>query len=57
MRGFENDVSPTFPKIIYSLKRGFNLEPEDENYDVFQLAVKCSSKRLYPDYINHEKII
>jgi len=57
LRGFENDVSPTFPKIIFSLKRGFNLEPTDENYDVFQLAVKCSSKRLYPDYINHEKII
>ncbi|MGG1652254.1 anaerobic ribonucleoside-triphosphate reductase [Paenibacillus sp. NRS-1775] len=57
LRGFEGDVSPVFPKIVYSLKKGLNLNPQDQNYDVFQLAIKCSSKRLYPDYINYDKLI
>lgn len=57
LKGFENDVSPVFPKIIFTLKKGLNLNPEDENYDVFQLAVQCSSKRLYPDYINYDRVV
>jgi anaerobic ribonucleoside-triphosphate reductase len=56
-RGFEDDLTPVFPKICFGLKRGFNLDPEDPNHDVFQLAVKCSSKRLYPDYINFDKLV
>ena len=27
-----------FPKLIFSIKRGVNLEPTDPNYDVKQLA-------------------
>ena len=40
-----------FPKVIYFLEEGINLNKEDPNYEEFKLAMKCSAKRLYPDYI------
>lgn len=42
---------PIFPKVLYFVEDGVNLNKGDENYDEFQLALKCSSKMLYPDYI------
>lgn len=55
--GLTGGVTPVFPKIVFELKRGNNLSPEDKYYDVFKLAVKCSSLRLYPDYLMHDKIV
>lgn len=46
-----------FPKLIFTLRRGVNLEPTDPNYDIKQLAVECSSKRMYPDVLNYDKIV
>lgn len=46
--GFTDGTTPVFPKICYFLKRGFNLEEGDPNYDIFKLAVSCSSVRMYP---------
>lgn len=46
-----------FPKLIFTLKRGVNLSPEDPNYDVKQLAVECSTKRMYPDILSYDKIV
>ncbi|MCQ9209493.1 anaerobic ribonucleoside-triphosphate reductase [Granulicatella seriolae] len=46
-----------FPKLIFTLKRGVNLEPSDPNYDIKELALECSTKRMYPDILNYEKII
>lgn len=46
-----------FPKLIFTLKRGLNLEPDDPNYDIKQLAVECSTKRMYPDVLNYDKIV
>jgi len=46
-----------FPKLIFTLKDGLNLKPTDPNYDIKQLALKCSIKRMYPDIINYDKII
>lgn len=46
-----------FPKLVFGLKRGTNLEATDPNYDIKQLALKCSTKRMYPDIINYEKLI
>ena len=37
-----------FPKLVFSLKRGLNLEEGDPNYDIKQLALECSTKRMYP---------
>lgn len=46
-----------FPKLIFTLKRGLNLDPEDPNYDIKQLALECSTKRMYPDILNYDKIV
>lgn len=46
-----------FPKLIYTLKRGVNLEKTDPNYDIKQLAVVCTTKRMYPDVLMYEKIV
>ena len=46
-----------FPKLIFSIKRGVNLEPTDPNYDVKQLALECATKRMYPDILNYDKIV
>lgn len=45
-----------FPKLIFSLKRGLNLNPTDPNYDVKQLALECATKRMYPDVLSYDKI-
>lgn len=45
-----------FPKLIFTLKRGLNLNPGDPNYDVKQLALECSTKRMYPDLLMYDKI-
>lgn len=44
--------TPIFPCCIYKLKNGINKHPGDPNYDIFKLAVKCTAKRLYPNYAN-----
>ncbi|MGO2853780.1 MAG: anaerobic ribonucleoside-triphosphate reductase, partial [Tetragenococcus koreensis] len=46
-----------FPKLIFSIKRGTNLNSEDPNYDIKQLALECATKRMYPDILNYDKII
>ena len=49
--------TPVFPKLIFCLKKGLNLNSEDPNYDIKQLALKCSCKRMYPDIVNYDKIV
>jgi ribonucleoside-triphosphate reductase len=46
-----------FPKLIFTIRRGLNLEPGDPNYDIKQLAVECATKRMYPDILNYDKIV
>ena len=46
-----------FPKLIFTVKRGLNLAPTDPNYDIKQLALECSTKRMYPDILNYDKIV
>ena len=46
-----------FPKLLFTLKRGLNLEPQDPNYDIKQLALKCSAKRMYPDILNYDEVV
>lgn len=46
-----------FPKLIFTLKRGLNLRPSDPNYDIKQLAIECSTKRMYPDVLSYDKIV
>ena len=46
-----------FPKLIFTLKRGLNLEPGSLNYDIKQLALECATKRMYPDVLSYDKIV
>ena len=41
-----------FPCGIFQCMRGVNREPGDPNYDLFQLALKSTAQRLYPNYAN-----
>ena len=50
MSGLGRHETPIFPILIYTLKKGVNFEKEDPNYDIFRLAMECSSKRLFPTY-------
>ena len=44
--------TPIFPCGIFQCMEGVNRKPEDPNYDLFKLALKSTSKRLYPNYVN-----
>lgn len=46
-----------FPKLIFTVRRGLNLEPDSPNYDIKQLAIECATKRMYPDMLSYDKII
>lgn len=45
-----------FPKLVFTLKRGLNLDQTDPNYHVKQLALECSAKRMYPDILSYDMI-
>ncbi len=39
------------PNIIFKVKRGVNCAPSDPNYDLFQLALESSCKKMIPTYL------
>lgn len=41
-----------FPCGIFQCMTGINRKPNDPNYDLFQLALKSTAQRLYPNYAN-----
>lgn len=41
-----------FPCGIFQCMKGVNRAPGDPNYDLFQLALKSTALRLYPNYAN-----
>lgn len=41
-----------FPCGIFQLMKGVNRYPGDPNYDLFKLALRSTSQRLYPNYAN-----
>lgn len=45
-----------FPKLIYAVKMGLNASEGDPNYDVKKLAIECTSKRMYPDYVSYSRV-
>jgi ribonucleoside-triphosphate reductase len=48
-------VTPAFPKLVYVLDENNNLSGGKYDY-LTHLAVKCSAKRMYPDYISAKKM-
>ncbi len=59
LEGIKNEagayVTPAFPKLIYVLDENNCLKGGKYDY-ITKLAVKCSSKRMYPDYISAKKM-
>lgn len=59
LQGIKNDkgvyVTPAFPKLVYVLDEHNCLKGGKYDY-ITKLAVKCSAKRLYPDYISAKKM-
>ena len=39
------------PNIIFKVKNSVNYQPEDENYDLFCLAVESTCKKMIPTYL------
>jgi len=44
--------TPIFPCGIFQCMKGINRKEGDANYDLFQLALKSTATRLYPNYAN-----
>lgn len=59
IEGMENEFgvasTPTFPKLLFFLDED-NMYPDSKFYYLKQLAVKCTSLRMNPDYISVKKM-
>ncbi len=59
LQGIKNEkgvyVTPAFPKLIYVLDEHNCLQGGKYDY-ITRLAIKCSAKRMYPDYISAKKM-
>lgn len=59
LEGIKNEagvyVTPAFPKLVYVLDEHNCLKGGKYDY-LTKLAVKCSAKRMYPDYISAKKM-
>ncbi len=59
LEGIKNEagvyVTPAFPKLVYVLDECNCLKGGKYDY-ITELAVKCSAKRMYPDYISAKKM-
>lgn len=59
IEGIKNEagvyVTPAFPKLIYVLDELNCLKGGKYDY-ITEMAVKCSAKRMYPDYISAKKM-
>lgn len=59
LQGIKNEkgvyITPAFPKLVYVLDEFNCLKGGKYDY-ITKLAVKCSAKRLYPDYISAKKM-
>ena len=48
--GLGNGEVSIFPIHIFKVKEGVNFNPGEPNYDLFQLAIRVSAKRLFPNF-------
>ena len=59
LEGIKNEkgiyVTPAFPKLIYVLDENNCLNGGKYDY-ITRLAIQCSAKRMYPDYISAKKM-
>ncbi len=50
LAGLGGGETPIFPVQIFKVKEGVNYNPGDPNYDLFQLAIRTSARRLFPNF-------
>ena len=59
IQGIKNEcgvyVTPAFPKLVYVLDEN-NVHKDSKYYYLTQTAIKCTAKRMYPDYISAKKM-
>lgn len=48
--GLGNGETSIFPIHIFKVKEGVNFNPGEPNYDLFQLAMRVSAKRMFPNF-------
>ena len=48
--GMGDGETAIFPICIFKVKDGVNYNPGDPNYDLFKLAIRVSSKRMFPNF-------
>ena len=52
MEGFgAKKETAIFPKIVYAMCEGLNMNEGDPNWDISQLAFECMTKSIYPDIL------
>lgn len=52
MEGFgAKKETAIFPKIVYAMCEGLNMNERDPNWDISQLAFECMTKSIYPDIL------
>lgn len=60
IQGVKNEdgvyIAPAFPKLIYVLEED-NITEDSKYWYLTELAAKCSSKRLVPDYISEKMML
>lgn len=47
--------TPVFPKVVFFLDEGVNMNSTDPNYYLKQKALQCAAKRIYPDFVSVPK--
>ena len=59
IQGVKNEdgvwITPAFPKLIYVLEED-NVADDSEYFYLTELAARCTSKRMVPDYISEKKM-
>ena len=59
IQGIKNEcgvyVTPAFPKLVYVLDEN-NVHKDSKYYYLTETAIKCTAKRMYPDYISAKKM-
>ncbi|BDY05102.1 anaerobic ribonucleoside-triphosphate reductase [Ferrimonas sp. YFM] len=53
----KNHKTPVFPKLVFAIRDGLNHKEGDANYDIKKLALECSTKRMYPDILNYDRVV
>ncbi len=59
-KGVKNEsgawITPAFPKLIYVLEED-NIQPGSKYYALTELAARCTTRRMVPDYISEKKML